>query len=110
MRAPWGVCNTEAGAGAPLPAHAGFGSRGAVKPVREVRLAELCPVEGNEGALPGHRAVEARARVGDHLARIVARAQPLADEVVEAELFGPRDLERSVQGRSQGDADDHARD
>jgi hypothetical protein len=58
---------------------------------------------GEEGALPHRDAVVAHVRVGDHLATIVARLQRAADELVEAELFGARDLRNPIQRRYDGD-------
>ena len=48
---------------------------------------------------PGVDAEVARLRVGDDLARIVARGSDAADELVEAELLGSGDLDDAVQRR-----------
>jgi hypothetical protein len=44
-----------------------------------------------------------RVRVRDHLARIVTRAEALADELVETKTFRPGQVDRAIQRGSQRD-------
>ena len=80
------------------------------QPVVEPGVADLRVIAGEEGALADRDAVVGRVRVGDHLARIVARGERVADELVEAELLGARDLRNPVQRRGDRDPGDCARD
>src|SRR5262245_18548897 len=77
--------------------------RGLLEPVLEARLGEPGAGVRHEGALAQEGAVVPRAGVGDHLARIVTRAEGAADQVVEAELLGAGDLDDAVHRRAHGD-------
>src|SRR4051812_16914091 len=76
--------------------------RGLLRPFFEPRLGDPRVLSGEERALARVDAEVARLRVGDDLARIVGRFQHVADELVEAELFGSRDLDDAVQRRPDG--------
>ena len=49
-------------------------------------------------------------RVGDHFARIVARAKEPLDESVEMERFGPADFNGAIQGSARRNPRDRTRD
>jgi hypothetical protein len=72
-----------------IAAHARHLSHSVLEPVVEPDLADTRAVAREESALCRVDAVVARVGVGDDLARIVARFQDLANELVEAELLGP---------------------
>jgi hypothetical protein len=64
---------------------------------------DLCAVGGEGGALARRDAKVGRARVGDDLARVVARGQSLTDELLDAELVGSCDPHGAVQRRADSD-------
>jgi hypothetical protein len=63
--------------------------RGLTEPVFETDLAELCVVGRNQRALAEFGPEVPRVRVDDNLARIVAPAEALMDQLIETELLGP---------------------
>ena len=67
------------------------------------RIAASVRPRREQGPLPQLGAEVARVRIGDHLARVVARAEALPDQVVEAELLGTRDLDHAIHWRTEGD-------
>src|SRR5215470_13605775 len=79
------------------------GRCGLLEPICKTRLAELRTVPRNECAFAQLRAEVACVRVGDHLARIVACAEALSEEIIEAELFGSAYFNCAVQRRSYRD-------
>jgi len=77
--------------------------RGVTQPVLKSSLPDARVIAGNERTLAQFGAVILRVGIGDHIARIVQCAETLADQIIETELFGPRDLNDAVHRRAQGD-------
>jgi hypothetical protein len=63
---------------------------GLAEPVLETRPAQSRVLVGDECALGQLRAEVARVWIGDDFTRIVPRGEALSNQIVEAELFGPR--------------------
>src|SRR3954447_9807493 len=84
--------------------------RRVIQPLLKVDRAEARVIGRNERALVEFGAEVPRAGIDDNLARVVARAEALTDEVGEAKLFGTRHLDRAVHWRAHGDPPDRARD
>jgi len=79
---------------------------GMSEPVRETRLVESRAIARKECALAQLHAVIARVRVSDNLARIVAWAQALSDELVKTELFGSGYFNSALHSRAHRDLSD----
>jgi hypothetical protein len=58
--------------------------------------------------IPQLAAEVARVRISHDLARVTARAEHCSDQLVEAELFGTRQLDGAVQWPSGGNAIHHS--
>src|SRR5947209_19368624 len=80
------------------------------EPVVETGIAEAGVIRGEKGVFARGDAEVARVGVGDDLARIVALLQYRTDELVEAELFGSRDLHDAAHRRANDDPGKCARD
>lgn len=85
-------------------------NRGRVEPVLKPDHPKLRPVARDERVLGRDRAEVRRPRIGDHLTRIVARAQATPDDAVEAEPLGAGDLQATIQRGVHCDPGDRARD
>ena len=65
---------------------------------------------GNQRALAELGPEVARVRVDDNLARVVARAEALADQLIETELLRASHFNGAVQWRAHGDPPDRLGD
>jgi hypothetical protein len=80
------------------------------QPLVEAGLGELGVGGGDEGCVRPVRREVAGVGVRNHVAGIVAVARALADEVVEAELLGSRDLDDAVGWRPESNLGHRAGD
>src|SRR4029434_3110158 len=70
---------------------------GLIQPLLEADLAESRVAGGNQRALAEFGPEVPRVRVNDNLARVVARAEALTDQFIEAELLGTGHFNRAIQ-------------
>src|SRR5262245_23312426 len=73
------------------------------EPLLQMYPAEPSAVARNQRALVELRTEVPRMRVNDNLARIIACAQPLADQVIETELLGTGNFDRAILRRGHCD-------
>src|SRR5262249_21135175 len=83
---------------------------GTAPPVFETRLADHRSIARHKRTLIYLCAEVPAVRVGDHLARIVARFEVQSDELIESKLFGAGYLNRSVERRTSGDLGERGSD
>jgi hypothetical protein len=76
------------------------------EPVFETNLTESRVIARNECALAQFGAEVARLRVRDNRARIVAGAEALSDQRIEAELFGTGNFNDAIHWRAHGNSPD----
>src|SRR3954465_11512229 len=74
-----------------------------VEPVAKMHLAQLRVIARNERALAEFGPEVPRVRVDDNIARVLARAKTLTDQLVETELFRAGHFHRAVHRRTDGD-------
>src|SRR5213593_4419323 len=80
------------------------------EPLFEARLAKSRAIAGNQRALAEFGSEVPRVRVGDNLARVVARAEALSNQLIEAELLRTGHFDGAIQWRAHGDPPDRLGD